>query len=285
MVSTRDIRDPHAAWPARAVRAGAAGLLAAGTLVAAATPVAAALPSNDTIAGATLITELPFSDTVDTTEATTDTEEEAAAQPCMLPGAPAIEKAVWYTGTIVTDQLTVVTDVTASSYSAGIAVFAGLPSAETFVTCGLGVVSGPVSAGQTFYVMVFGDVPGSPGGTLEISIFPVMPVEVELTVDEIGHFDGRTGTATITGTATCSGSTDFAEIFVTLRQPVGRFAVTGVFSAPLECDGTTHTWMAEVFPEAGRFAGGRATVEAQAFACGAAGCHQDFVQQPIRLVG
>ena len=285
MRPTRDMRDPHAAWLARAVRAGAVGLLAAGTLVAASTPVAAAPPSNDTIAGATLITDLPFSDTVDTTEATTDTEELAAAQPCVDLGAPAIEKAVWYTGTIVTDQLTVVTDVTASSYSAGIAVFAGLPSAETFVTCGPAVVSGPVSAGQTFYVMVFGDVPGSPGGTLEISIFPAMPVEVALTVDEIGHFDGRTGTATITGTATCSGSADFAGVSGTLRQPVGRFAVNGFFSVPLECDATTHTWTAEIIPGDGKFAGGRATIEATVFACGAAGCDQDFVQQPIRLVG
>jgi hypothetical protein len=253
--------------------------------VAVARPVAAAPPSNDTIAAATVITDLPFSDTVDTTEATTDADEQAAAQPCVDLGAPAIEKAVWYAGTIVTDAVAVVVDVSASSYSAGIAVFAGPPSAATFVTCAHGVVSGPVSAGQTFYVMVFGDVPGSPGGTLEISVFEAVPVEVALTVDVIGHFDARTGTATISGTATCSGVAGFAGISGTLRQPVGRFAVDGFFFVPLVCDATTHAWTAQVIPQGGKFAGGRATVEAAAFACGPAGCDQDLVQQPIRLVG
>jgi hypothetical protein len=267
----------------RALRIGVVGLLAAGMLVGLARPVAAAPPSNDTIAAATVITGLPFSDTVDTTDATTDADELAAAQPCVDIGAPAIEKAVWYTGTIVSEAVTVAVDVTASSYSAGIAIFAGPPSAATFVTCGPGVVSGPVTSGQTFYLMAFGDVPGSLGGTLEISVFEAVLPDVALTVDPIGHFDPRDGSATISGTAMCSGVT-VAFINGVLRQPVGRFAIDGFFFAGIPCDGTTHTWTVDVIPDGGKFAGGKATVEAGVFACGVAGCAQDFVEQPMRLV-
>jgi hypothetical protein len=70
----------------------------------------------------------------------------------------------------------------------------------------------------------------------------------------------------------------------TLRQPVGRFVIDGFFNLGIPCDGTTHTWTANVITEAGRFAGGKASVEAGVFACGLAGCDQDLVQQPVRLV-
>jgi hypothetical protein len=264
------------------MRIGAIGFLVAGMLVGVARPVVAAPPSNDTIAGATVITELPFADTVDTTEATTDAAEEEAAQPCVDIGAPAIERAVWYTGMIVSQSLTVGVDVTASSYSAGIAVFDGPPSAATFVTCGPGVVAAPVSSGQTFYLMVFGDVPGSLGGTLEISVFETVMPDVALTVDPIGHFHARSGTATVSGTASCSGA-DFASVSGTLRQSVGRFVIDGFFFLGIPCDGTTHTWTADVVAQGGKFAGGKASVEAGVFACGLAGCDQAFVQQPVRL--
>jgi hypothetical protein len=267
-----------------ALRIGAIGLLAAGFLVGVARPVAAAAPSNDTIAGATVITQLPFTDTVDTTEAETDSQEEEAAQPCVDIGAPAIEKAVWYTGTIVSSSLTVGVDVTASSYSAGIAVFDGPPSAETFVTCGPGMVAGPVSSGQTFYLMVFGDMPESPGGTLAISVFETVMPDVALTVDPIGHFEAPSGAATVSGSASCSGA-DFASVSGRVRQEVGRFVVSGFFFTGIPCDGVTHTWIAEVIPQSqsGEFRGGKASVDASAFACGLSGCDQAVVQQPIRL--
>jgi hypothetical protein len=107
---------------------------------------------------------------------------------------------------------------------------------------------------------------------------------VALTVDPIGHFDPRNGTATISGTATCSGVTDLAFINGVLRQPVGRFAIDGFFFTAIPCDATTHTWTADVIPDGGKFAGGKATIEAGLIACGVAGCAQDFVQQPMRLV-
>jgi hypothetical protein len=69
--------------------------------IAVGAPVAAAPPPNDTAAGATPITALPFFDAVDTSEATTDQAELDAIAPCL--GVPAVERAVWYVAQVTTD--------------------------------------------------------------------------------------------------------------------------------------------------------------------------------------
>jgi hypothetical protein len=252
-------------------------------LVLGATPALAVPPSNDTIAGATPILALPYSDTVDTTEATTDAAELAAAQPCLDFGAPAIEKAVWYTYT-ASAAVTLLVNTTASSYTNGIAAYSGAPSAATFMSCLPGQLSVPVGPGQTVYLMVFGDQPGSLGGTLRITVQEApAPPQVSLTVDPLGTFDPTSGTATVSGTATCTGSADFASVNGTLTQSVGRFAVTGFFFAPLVCDGLSHAWSAPVTSIGGKFAGGPATVQATAIACNISGCGQASITQQVRL--
>jgi hypothetical protein len=259
-------------------------LLAIAALAIGSTPaLAAGPPSNDKIAGATTITALPFSDTVDTSKANTDAEETAAGQPCRDFGAPAIEKAVWYKYTASSD-VTLRVDTSASSYTTGIAAYSGTPSASTFMTCAPGRLTISVAAGQTVYLMIFGDQPGSPGGTLRISVeeAPPPPV-VSLTVDPVGTFDSQSGSATISGTVTCTGVADFGGINGDLTQTVGRFTISGFFFSQFTCDGTTQTWTATVTSSNGRFGGGQATVRATAFACNSSGCGQDSVTQQVRL--
>jgi hypothetical protein len=259
-------------------------LIAVSGLVLGASPaLAAPAPSNDRIAGATAIATLPFSDTVDTTKATTDADEEAAGQPCRDFGAPAIEKAVWYKYTASAD-ITLLVDTSQSSYTTGIAAYSGAPSAETFVTCGPSRIRASAGAGDTVYFMVFGDQPGSPGGTLRITVEEAPPPpEVSLTVDPVGTFDPQSGSATISGTVTCTGTADFAGINGSVTQTVGRFTINGFFFTSFTCDGTTQTWTATTTSNNGKFAGGQATVEASAFACNVSGCGQDFVTQRVRL--
>ncbi len=260
------------------------GLLAISAFALGATPaLAAGPPPNDTIAGATAIAALPFSDTVDTTKAKTDADELAAAQPCLAIGAPAIEKAVWYKYT-ASANVTIMVDTSASSYTTGIAAYNGAPSAATFVNCGPGRLQTSVASGQTAYLMIFGDQPGSAGGTLRITVqeAPPPPV-VSLTVDPVGSFGSASGSATISGTATCTGIADFAGVNGTLTQTVGRFTISGFFFAPLTCDGVSHAWTAQVTSSNGRFGGGQATVQASAFACNSSGCGQDSVTQQVRL--
>jgi hypothetical protein len=258
-------------------------LAIAGMLFGATPALAAGPPSNDKIAGATTITALPFSDEIDTTKASTDAEETAAGQPCRDFGAPAIEKAVWYTYT-ATSNVTLRVVTSTSSYTTGIAVYNGTPSASTFVTCAPGQLTTSVAAGQTVYLMIFGDQPGSAGGTLRISVQEAPPPpEVSLTVDPTGTFDSQSGSATISGTVTCTGVADFAGLNGSLTQSVGRFTINGFFFTSFTCDGTTQPWTATVTPQNGKFAGGQATVQASAFACNSSGCGQDSVTQQVRL--
>jgi uncharacterized protein DUF6299 len=259
-------------------------LLAITLLALGSTPaLAAGPPSNDKIAGATTITALPFSDTVDTTKANTDADETAAGQPCRDFGAPAIEKAVWYRYTAPSD-VTLLVDTSASSYTTGIAAYSGTPSASTFLTCAPSRLTISVAAGQTVYLMIFGDQPGSPGGTLRISVQEAPPPpEVSLTVDPVGTFDPKSGNATVSGTVTCTGVADFSGINGDLTQTVGRFTISGFFFSSFVCDGTTQSWTATVTSSNGRFGGGQATVRATAFACNQSGCGQDSVTEQVRL--
>ena len=259
-------------------------LLAISVFALGATPALAAAPSNDTIAGATAITTLPFSGSGDTSEATMDADELVAAAPCEALGAPAIEKAVWYAYT-ASAAATLLVETSASDYATGIAIYDGAPSAATFVTCSPAMLTTSVAAGQTVYLMVFGSEPGSLGGTVRITVLEAPPPpEVAFTVDEIATFDPRSGAATIGGTYTCSGVVRYAEIDGDVSQAVGRFTINGFFRAPLTCDGSSHTWTAQVTSMNGKFKGGQATVEATAFACGPVGsCGISSVTQRVRL--
>jgi len=261
-------------------------LIAIAGILGGATPaLAAGPPPNDSIAGATVIKALPFSDTVDTTKATTDADEEAAGQPCRDFGAPAIEKSVWYTYTASAD-ITLRVNTSASSYTTGIASYSGAPSAATFISCAPGQLLTSVATAQTVYWMIFGDQPGSPGGTLRITVEEAPPPpEVSLTVDPLGTFDATSGSATISGTVTCTGTADFGQISGNVTQTVGRFTINGFFFTSFTCDGTTQTWTATTTFSSGKFAGGPATVQAFAFACNVSGCGQADVTQKVRLRG
>lgn len=152
-----------------------------------AAPAAAAPPTNDTFAGSVVIGAVPFSATVDTTEATTDAIDTQANAGC---GAPATDASVW----------------------------------------------------------------------------------------------SRTGSATVTGTFTCSGQVQFSAIQVELMQQVGRGVVYGFGVAEVPCDGTAAPFAVEVAPLLGtKFAGGKAASVTLGFACGVVFCGFDFVERTVQL--
>jgi hypothetical protein len=247
-----------------------------------AVPVLAAAPSNDTFGGATVIGSLPFTDTLDTTEATTDATDQEANADC---GAPATDASVWYTVTASSDDGLAV-DVSQSDYSAGVIVVTGSPGSFTFVTCGPGAVEFPTVNGETYSIVAFDDQQDGAGngGTLVINVDVVPPPPVvALTVDPTGRFNSKTGTATITGTVTCTGGADFTEIDVSLRQSVGRFVITGSGFTDFPCDGSTHGWSAEVFPDNGVFKGGHTASVSVGTACGPFECGEDFQEHIVKL--
>jgi hypothetical protein len=258
-----------------AVRAGRVlGLVAvaASMVVAGALPAAAAAPSHDIIAGAKVISGVPFSETVDTTEATTDAEDAAINANC---GAPATNGSVWYSLT-AGDVPAYLVDVSQSDFSAGVIVATGTPGNLSLVTCGPRSVGFEVTPGTTYYVMAFSDMPEVVGGQLNISVTEATPPpKVSMVVDEVGLVNRKTGVATVSGTYTCDGQADFTLLQGTLSQKQGDIHVTGNFELTgLECGGTL-PWRAEVVSdnEKVRFQRGDAATIALMVGCNRLGCN------------
>lgn len=244
----------------------------------------AAAPANDLFSGATVVST-GFSESLDTTEATTDANDAQLNTDC---GAPATDASVWY-AIDGTDQ-TVVVDVSSSNYSAGVLVGVGTEGNLSIVTCGPGTVAFFAAAGTTYYVLAIDDQQngdGLNGGTLNISFSEIVsPTLDSFTVNRYGRVNTRTGVATISGSYSCSHA-DFIDVFVDARQPVGRFMIlgTGEFFDFNTCDGEVHSWSAEVFPENGKFAGGKTLTLDFATSCGALECTFGFVEQKVQLRG
>lgn len=246
-------------------------------------PVAsAAPPSNDTVAGATVVTALPTTIVQDTSEATTDALDAALNAGC---GAPFTNASVWFSYTDP-DGGGVVADMSASSYSGGFMVTEGDPAAGNLVACGPTAVGFATSPAQTYYIVAFSDTPAI-GGQLEVTFdIAPPPPEVTVSVDATGTVY-RDGTALVRGTYSCTGAIgDFSAIEGTLTQRVGRFKVSGYFFlAPLECDGTSSPWEAVVVSDNGLYRGGKAATVAFAFACGNFECSLGYAERTVQLSG
>src|SRR5207249_7447161 len=105
----------------------------------------AATPSNDTFAGAKLVV-IGDSEVLDTTEATTDSDDAQLNATC---GAPATDASVWYA--FAGSDTGVVVDVSQSNYSAGVLVGVGSQGNLQTVACAPGAVAFFAAAGTTYY--------------------------------------------------------------------------------------------------------------------------------------
>ena len=126
----------------------------------------AAAPSNDDFDAATVVATLPFSDSIDTREATTASDD---------PGRCFINNSVWYRFTPDHD-MTVRITIAGSSYDAIIGLFTGARGSLQDVDCGRQLVP-ELRTGITYYVMVNGCcyLGGPDGGDLKLSITELSP--------------------------------------------------------------------------------------------------------------
>jgi len=252
----------------------------AGLVVLGASPASAAPPLNDTIDTAKSITTVPYTDTVDTTEATTDDEDAAINAQC---GAPVTNGSVWYTLQASLPLYSV--DVSQSSFEAGVIVATGTPGNLSIVACGPFSTAFEAVTGETYYIMAFSDTPGVIGGQLSIEVKEAEPApKIAMTVDDVGKVNKSSGYATISGTYTCVGTADFVVIQGRLQQQQGDVQVGGFFeiTTNLQCGGT-FPWSIEVAPESGKYKRGLAATAATTIGCNAVGCNLYDTAEVVQL--
>lgn len=244
-----------------------------------ASPVLAAPPANDTYPGRIVIGGIPFTTTQDTTEATTDADD-VEMNVC---GAPAMDASVWYE-LVGTDQSLLV-DVSASDYSAGVFIATGSPGSFEVVNCGPGAAGFFAESGVTYAILLIDDQQDGSGngGTLELTIDVLPPPpSVDIEIDSMGTFDPQAGSVTISGTITCDADA-FAFIDASASQKVGRFVIRGFNFTELLCDGSEQSWTMEIFGDNGLFKGGKVEVLAFGQACNEVDCGFDEATATVSL--
>lgn len=263
----------------------AAALAAALTSVAmVGSPAMAAPPSNDTYGGAEAIAAVPFSTSLDTTEATTDADDAELNVPC---GAPAMDASVWYSFAPTEDNV-YLADVSASDYSAGAFVATGAPGSFEVLACGPGGAAWDAVAGETYYIIVIDDQDdgGGNGGQMELTVDVAPPAPaLDVTVNDTARFDAKTGSAILSGTIMCGSDAEFAFLEVQVTQRVGRMLIRGFGGTEVTCDDTTRPWELEVIGDNGLFKGGKALSATFSAACGVFFCSEYFAEQKIQLKG
>jgi hypothetical protein len=156
----------------------------------------AQVPANDDFDDAVVITELPFTHTVNTTEATTDADDPADPEDpavCFIGG-----HTVWYQFT-PSEDTRINANTIGSDYDTGIAVFTGTRGALTVIDCNDDILLGrnvrssvtfDAVAGETYYFMV-GSFGEAPGGNLVFSVEVARgqdPAEHTFVTEEEGSF-------------------------------------------------------------------------------------------------
>jgi Family of unknown function (DUF6299) len=254
------------------------------TALAVAGPASAAPPDNDGYAGRVTVGSVPYSNTQDTSEATTEpTDAELNPEEC---GAPATDASVWYEVTAASDGA-LVADVSDSSYSAGVLVATGSPGAFSFVACGPGAVAWNTTAGETYSLLVIDDQldEAGNGGSMSLTVEEAPPTpEIDITVNPKAKFTS-TGSAILSGTVTCVGEAEFAFVEAQLTQQVGRLKINGFGGMDITCDGTTRPWSLDIAGDNGTFRGGKAASVTFAAACGVFDCGVDFEERIVQLSG
>jgi hypothetical protein len=251
--------------------------LAVGLLPFAAPPASAAPPANDEPAGAVAL-HLGDRVTEDTSEATTNATDAALNANC---GAPATNASVWYTYT-PSVRRKVVLDMTDSSYSGGMLVFEGAPTADSLVACGPGTVGLRVQADTQYYIMVISDTDVN-GGTLVLTLKKAPPPPtVRVSVAGRG-LAFRGGAARLHGSYFCKNGESFASVRSHLLQRAGRLKIQATSETEVRCNGKRHHWSARLVSPVGTYARGSAVAKVRIVGCGIFVCRRDSVKRHVHL--
>ncbi len=203
---------------------------------------------NDDFDNATVITDLPFTDNVDTTAATTAPDD---------PDCFGMGHTVWYSLT-PSDDIIVEANTGGSDYDTTVSAYTGTRGSLNQVGCVHGFrLRFNVAAGTTYFIMV-GSFDDTPGGELVLTVRQIPPpVVLGVTIDPTGTVT-RSGVATIHGRVTCSRDALGISMTGTLTQRIGKRVATGSFSQTLDCTGGSVPWSGSVVGETGTYRRGDA---------------------------
>jgi hypothetical protein len=226
--------------------------------------------ANDDFDNATPITGVPFTDSINTSEATP-----AADDPTDCYGTNA---SVWYELTSITD-INIKVDTSYSNYDTVVAVYTGTRGNLNLVACWDNpCFTLDVRAGETYYFMVTSWY--GMGGDLVFSVDvappPPPPLTFDLQIDPIGFVNN--GITTVSGTVNSSAPLGYGYFSVQVRQKAGRVFITGYNS--IYTDGVT-PWTVQVSGDIGPFKPGKVEVRAFAYGCTYDQCgNNECVQTP-----
>jgi hypothetical protein len=223
-------------------------------------------PRNDEFSNATPIDVLPFTDDVNTRDATTSVDD---------PGCNmfSTHKTVWYEYTPMASGRVFV-NTYGSDYSGIISVWKGSPGSLTNMVCGWTDASFEATTGTTHYLKI--ESPSwENGGNLHLNVMEGL--RLGLTFNNNGTVSRLSGIAKISGTVTCNQRASIGSLSGTLFQRAGRFTViNGNFSVQYPNSQTPEPlcepshpllWSAEA-GEIGRpFISGPAEARASAYGC------------------
>jgi hypothetical protein len=249
-------------------------------------------PSNDDFGSATVISSLPFSDSLNTAEATRAGDD---------PDCAASSHTVWYTFTPDKD-ITVQANTFGSDYDTILCLYTGSQGSldnpatndDASFDTKQSQISFDATAGQTYFFMV-GSPYGGPGGNLVFNIDegsppppPPREFNMEVSINPIADVQPRTGLVTIGGTIDCSEPASIS-ISGEVVQISGQRTVKGSFSQSVVCgpavEGQPGPWFASLQGQNGAFVAGRASVNVFAEGCGISDCDQDQDSRTVRLQG
>lgn len=248
-------------------------------------PADAAPPSNDVLDGAIPIQTVPFSTSLDTSEAT------AEGDGCANPAAT-----VWYVFTPPSDGTYDITTV-GSDYDTMISVFGASPFLHLF-SCGqVAMRQGGLVGGETYYIQVgnlcctyadAGQV--GPGGNLVLNISKSAPIAVTLTIDSTATLGrGVDFPVQVSGTIACSQD-GVAQLNGVLSQTQGAKVAQGGFAddgpLALPCSPTPTGWSRIVTGGERKFVAKSAELTVSSTACDAPyllGCDSQTLTREVIL--
>jgi hypothetical protein len=225
-------------------------------------------PPNDDFNHATVVPSVPFTTSQDISNATVAPDD---------PFCVNRNQTVWFAFT-PTQNMRLEANTVGSNYDTTLGVYTGARGALNQIGCdddSNGTLQSTVQfdavAGVTYYFEVSSFSPVT--GNLVFNLIPgPTPLVITPSVTQFGTIDPTTGTATISGSVSCTKQA-FVTLSGQLKQTHGNTPITGFFSVFVPCDGIT-PWNATIQTvptlfhgrSVALFTGGKADVSATATA-------------------